>query len=514
MLPDFRLRQRDYLLNIIQAMSSQLDLPALLKLILESSVELLAGQAGLIVLRHDSGKLSPAAAFGLPRETVPLFEPLWLDIPIDAPNAIPDISRRLAMASRATGVPLRQVVALPLSIESRNRGYIFVFRARGAASFTENDNRVLRTFANNAAIAVENAYLYRQVSAERERLNAIIEHSGDGVLIINPFRIIRTWNSTLTNLTGITAEEAIGRPCYDVLNLRTKQGTSLCHTQCPVLHPPANGPLYIEGYHERRDGVKIVFADNYAAQRNEDDEIDQYIGTVRDVTRLHEAEDLKETLLAVISHELKTPVSIIKGYAGTLAREDAHWDPAVLRDGLHVIEEEADKLNKLITNFLEASRLQTGSLKLHITDVDLPDLAAHAINTLKATTAKHRFALNFPPDFPTIPGDYERLTEVLTNLLSNAIKYSPDGGVITVGGKALQKTVHLFVTDEGVGIPAAEQERIFERFHRVDNGLTRQAPGTGLGLFLVKAVTEAHGGSVWVESAPGKGSTFWLELPQ
>ncbi len=514
MLPDFRLRQRDYLLNISQAMNSQLDLPSLLKLILESSVELLAGQAGLIVLRHDSGKLSPAAAFGLSRETVPLFEPLWRDIPRDAPNAIPDISMRLALASRSTGVPLRQVVALPLSIEARNRGYIFVFRARGAASFTENDNQVLRTFADNAAIAVENAYLYRQVSAERERLNAIIEHSGDGVMIINPFRIIRIWNTTLTNLTGITAKEAIGRPCYDVLNLKTKQGAGLCHTQCPILHPPANGPLYIEGYYERRDGVKIVFADNYAPQRDEDDEVDQYIGTLRDVTRLYEAEDLKETLLAVISHELKTPVSIIKGYAGTLAREDAAWEPAVLRDGLLIIEEEADKLNKLITDFLEASRLQTGSLKLHLTNVDLPDLAAHAINALKATTANHHFAPDFPPDFPPVPGDYERLNELLTNLLSNAIKYSPNGGLIRVGGKALQKTVRLYVADEGVGIPATEHDRIFERFHRVDNGLTRQAPGTGLGLFLVKAVAEAHGGSVWVESVPGHGSTFWLELPQ
>ena len=513
MLPDYRLRQRDYLLQISQAMSSQLNLNDLLKLILENAVDLLAGQAGLIVLRQDNGALSPAASFGLPREAVPFFEPLWRDIPANTPEAIPDISLRLALASRATGVPLRQVVALPLSIEAQNRGYIFVFRARGSASFTVNDNQVLRAFANQAAIAVHNAYLYRQVTAERERLHAIIENSGDGVMIINPFRIIKTWNTTLSNLTGVSAAEAIGRPCYDVLNLRNKQGLSVCHSQCPVFNPPANGQLYAEGYYERRDGVKIVFANNYAPQLDENNEASQYIANLRDVTRLREADDLKETLLAVISHELKTPVSIIKGYADTLAREDANWDRQTLRDGLRIIEEEADRLNTLISNFLEASRLQAGTLKLRRSEVYLPELFQRAVNTLQATTTNHRFELHFPPDFPAVSGDYERLTEVVTNLLSNAIKYSPQGGAVTAGGKVLKDTVRVYVKDEGIGIPASEHERIFERFHRVDNGLTRKAPGTGLGLFLVKAVIEAHGGQVWVNSAPGEGSTFWVELP-
>ena len=514
MLPDFRLRQREYLLEISQAMSAQLDLSDLLRLILENSVQLLAGQAGLIVLRLDNGKLVPAARVGLPKETVPLLEPLWKDIPADSIEDIPDISIRLAMASKATGIPLRQVVALPLNVEKNNLGYIFIFRARGSASFTVNDNKVLSTFANHAAIAVHNAYLYRQVYAERERLNNIIENSGDGVMIINPYRIITTWNRTLSNLTGITADEAIGRPCYDMLNLKTKTGTSLCHTKCPILHPPEDGQLYIEGIYERLDGVNIVFADNYSPQTNNEDETNQYIANIRDVTRLREADSLKETLLAVISHELKTPVSIIKGYAGTLAREDANWEPKILQEGLTVIEEEADKLNTLISNFLEASRLQAGNLKLQFTELYLPDMAQRAVNTLRATTNKHQFSLDFPPDFPIISGDYDRIEQVLTNLINNAIKYSSDGGQIKVGGQVQANQVLLSVADEGIGIPVSEQKQIFERFHRVDNGLTRQTPGTGLGLFLVNAVVKAHHGTVWVDSKPGEGSTFWIALPK
>lgn len=514
MLPDFRLRQREYLLEISRAMSARLDLSALLELTLRSAVELLAGQAGLITLRRDDGTFFPHASIGLPLQAVPLFEPLWRDLESEENRgAISDMSLRLALASKAAGVPLRQVVALPLDIGGEAIGHIFIFRTRGAA-FSSNDRQVLSAFADQAAIAVQNARLYQQVSAERERLDAIIENSGDGVMMINPYRIIQTWNKALVNMTGIPAAEAIGRPCYAVLNLRTPQGVSVCHTACPLVHPPADGRLSAEGIHHRADGLAITLSDNYSPQFNEEGKIVQIIANVRDVTRLREADELKQTLLSVISHELKTPVSIIKGYADTLAREDANWDKETLAEGLAAIEEEADRLDQLINNLLEASRLQAGGVKLRLGLVDLADMARSTMDKLQTTTDKHTFALEFPEDFPAIQGDYERLQEVLNNLIGNAIKYSPGGGLIRVGGMVGENnTVRLYVSDKGIGISPGDQERIFERFHRVDNRLTRQTPGTGLGLFLVKAVVEAHNGRVWVESTPGQGSIFWVELP-
>ncbi|NJN92732.1 MAG: PAS domain S-box protein [Anaerolineales bacterium] len=514
MLPDFRLRQREYLLEISRAMSARLDLSAVLELTLRSAVELLAGQAGLITLRRDDNSFFPHASIGLPMQAVPLFEPLWRDLESeDNRDAIPDISLRLALGSKAAGVPLRQVVALPLEIGGETIGHIFIFRARGAA-FSSNDRQVLGAFADQAAIAVQNARLYQQVSAERERLTAIIENSGDGVMIVNPYRIIQTWNKALVNLTGISPEEAIGRPCYDVLNLRTAQGVNVCHTACPLLHPPADGRLYVEGIHRRADGLTLTLANNYSPQFNEEGKITQYVANVRDITRLREAEELKQTLLSVISHELKTPVSIIKGYAGTLAREDANWDKATLAEGLGIIEEEADRLDKLINNLLEASRLQAGGIKLRRGYVELDDLARLIVKKLQTTTTQHTFVVDFPPDFPPIQGDYERLQEVLTNLIGNAIKYSPEGGLIKVGGMVLENNlIRLYISDQGIGISPGDQEQIFDRFYRVDNRLTRQTPGTGLGLFLVKAVVEAHGGRVGVQSSPGQGSTFWIELP-
>ena len=189
MLPDFRLRQREYLLEISRAMSARLDLSSLLELTLKSAVEILAGQAGLITLRRSDGSFIPKASIGLPYRAVPLFEPLWRDLDSEGKRGIPDMSLRLALASRAAGVPMRQVVALPLEIGDDIIGYIFIFRSRGAA-FSSNDRQVLGAFADQTAVAVQNARLYQEVTAERERLNAIIENSGDGVMIINPYRII------------------------------------------------------------------------------------------------------------------------------------------------------------------------------------------------------------------------------------------------------------------------------------------------------------------------------------
>jgi signal transduction histidine kinase len=217
--------------------------------------------------------------------------------------------------------------------------------------------------------------------------------------------------------------------------------------------------------------------------------------------------------VSVVSHELKTPVALIKGYAETLGREDAEWDRETLREGLGVIGEEADHLTHLIDSLLEASRIQAGGLKLQPTDVNLPRLAEKVVDAYRTQTDVHTFDLDFPPDFPAVWGDPERLREVLTNLVSNAVKYSPDGGIVWVGGRIDRTGVTVYVADQGIGIPPEEQARIFERFHRVETGPHRHADGTGLGLYLVKAIVEAHGGRVWVESAPDQGSIFMFTLP-
>jgi PAS domain S-box-containing protein len=520
-MQDYQLRQRDYLLQISRAMTSRLDLPSLLELTIRSAVELLRGQMGLIVLRNRDGVLRVQASYGLPPSLVRFFQPLWADLPgvgeLRDPVSvwrIPDLQMRLGMVATAAGLALSQVVALPLVIQDSLLGAIYIFRIGGGA-FSAGDRALLAAFADQAAIAVRNAELYQQASDERRALSAIIDNSADGVMIVDGAGRVQVFNRALAHMTGWDPDQAIGRPASEVLILNDRQGQPITlPTSPPRRASAAEARIYVEGDVVRRGGPPLTVGVTATPFYDEEGSLVQVILNVVDITRFRQAEELKSTFVSVVSHELKTPVALIKGYAETLSREDAHWDQDTMRDSLSVITEEADRLTHLIDSLLEASRIQAGGLKLEPTDVHLGRLAEKVVEGLRTQTSSHTFELDFPPDLPPVWGDPERLREVLSNLVSNAVKYSPNGGMVWIGGRADQTGVTVYVADQGIGIPPEEQTRIFDRFHRVESGLHRRTEGTGLGLYLVKAIVEAHGGRVWVESAPGRGSIFMFTLPR
>jgi PAS domain S-box-containing protein len=513
---DYKLRQRDYLLEIAKLMTSRLDLDSLLRLILRASAELLAGEVGLIVLKERDGSFRIKASYGIAPEILPYFEPFLAEIQFlkDGSLSLPQLEMRLKVVSLATGIPLRQVIALPLVAEDELLGALYIFRTTSLA-FSEDEHQILAGFADQAAIAVRNARLYQEVLTEKQRLKAIIDHSADGIMILDPEGKIEVFNQAMSRITGIKPEKAIGKYCWDVLRLKDPQGKDLCQKECPFLKSSSTEqPLYIEGEIEREDGRRITVGITYARLTGADGQILSVIASVRDITHLKEAEELKTTLISAISHELKTPVAIIKGYASTLRREDAHWDEKTIKESLAAIEEESDRLSRMIDNILEASRIQAGVLKLEMGDVWIPKIADKVVDYYRRQSPKHRFEVAFPPDFPVILADEERIREVLENLVSNAVKYSPNGGMIWVGGWADKDKVYVYVVDQGIGIAEDEQEKIFERFYRADSPLKRRTKGVGLGLYIVKAIVEAHGGKIWVESKPGKGSKFIFWLPR
>jgi signal transduction histidine kinase len=211
---------------------------------------------------------------------------------------------------------------------------------------------------------------------------------------------------------------------------------------------------------------------------------------------------------------LQTPIAIIKGYASTLAREDAHWDPATLRERLHAIEEEADRLNHLVGNVLYASRIQAGGLTMERSELDLSEMTRSVVRRFHARSPDRKISVRFPAETPLVYADRGRIEEVLLNLLDNAVKYSPRGQDIRVRGQVTDDEVNIGVTDVGQGIPLREQERIFERFQQLDNSTSRRVAGAGLGLYICRAIVEAHGGRIWVHSELGVGSTFSFSLPR
>jgi|APCry1669189070_1035195.scaffolds.fasta_scaffold00006_28 PAS domain S-box-containing protein len=511
--PDNRLRQREYLLQISRAITAQLDLSSVLNLVITYAVEMLAGTSGLIAIYdEESGDvLRIRASSQLPREIWPAFAPL-LDLPMS------DITRRgvavLRDVAADTGLNLRQMIALPLTVRQSAVGVIYAFRAALNVDFSANDRQLLQDFADQAAIAVSNARLYQGVLREKQRLDAMIEQSADGAMIIDSRWRITTFNKAMEHLTGWSHEEAIGRPCAEVLGIHSVQDVNICLTDCPLQRrPPMDTPV-ANGRITSRDGREFYAQSHYAPQRGPGGIFLGAIANVRDVTAQRREAELQNTFISVISHELKTPVSIIKGYASTLARQDATFSQETLREGLMIIEEEADRLARQIQDLLDVSRVAAGNVRLDRSDFSLASLAADVVRGFAAQTeGMFEFELRFPDEMPPVHGDYERLRQVLTNLVSNAVKYSPDGGTIRIGSRAEGDMAIAYVSDQGIGIAPEEQEQIFQRFYRVDNRLRRETQGSGLGLYLARAVIEAHGGTIWVESQLGRGARFLFTLP-
>lgn len=527
-LVDIRILQREYLLAISRALTAELDLHDVLRIILQSSVELVSGRAGLIAL-HDAktDALRVAAVYGIPVNMVDHFAPLLRDLPneLDSTEQETELTRRLQKIALNADMGLTQMVRLPMISGEQAVGVVYVFLAGSAYYLPQDVKMLLRSFAEQAAIAVRNARLYQQVNQEKQRLDAIIEQSADGVMILDPGLRITVFNQALSRMTGRPSTTAIGLQHDDIFQWRSlKTGMDLGEALANGWPLPGAAHLYVEGdlqrpYSEADAPTEqdiISLGITYAPLMDSDGRMTDIIANVRDLTRYREEQSLQKTFISVVSHELKTPVSIIKGYAGTLRRQDANWSPEIVQDSLNVIEEEADNLNDLIDSLLEVSRLQAGTFSLEISDdVFLPEIAANVTRKFSSQAKNHQFILKFDEEFPLVVGDERRLTQVMNNLVSNALKYAPDGGPVVISGQVHPQHVTISVRDQGIGIPEHQQHRIFQKFSRLDNALSRKAEGTGLGLYLSKAIVEAHHGRIWFHNNPdGPGATFTFSLPR
>ncbi|PJF24748.1 MAG: histidine kinase, partial [Phototrophicales bacterium] len=334
-----------------------------------------------------------------------------------------------------------------------------------------------------AAIAVHNAQLYERIDQERRRLAAIVQHSADGVMILDSELRILSFNRALERMTGWKTEDAVGRDLDEVIAWKKIETGDLRRALADGTFKTDNGEtVYVEGDLLRIDGLTLSLGIVYAPLFNADGTLSNIIANVRDISNFRQAQEMQNMFISTVSHELKTPVALIKGYAATLRREDVEWDAETVREYAGVIEEESDRLTSLILNLLTASRLQAdGGIDLQLSDVRLDWLAARAVERFSTSTTIHQFKLNFPPKFPAVEGDEVRLRQVIDNLVGNAIKYSPDGGIIEVGGHCDGDSVTLYVRDPGVGLSERDRERVFERFYRVDGALSRKTQGTGLG---------------------------------
>lgn len=517
MLPDFRVRQRDYLLDIARALAEELNLDKLLEKILNVSVEMLAGQAGFIALKSDTRGWHVRVWHGLPIPLVKYIEPYLSQITEigDQPGQLEltKINQIINELARSGSFGLLNGVGIPLVARGQAIGVIYIFRSY-SGSFSTNDRTILGSFANQAAIAVQNAQLYNQVNQERQRMSALLDTVADGIMILSPNLKIERYNPAFQRMLQVSPESILDQEHSQLIKwTQLPIGITLEDAVAGGWPLTAHAHLYVEG--DLKIGsskMKLPVGITYAPLVSSENVLLNIIATIRDISRFRQAEELKSTFISIISHELKTPLALIKGYVSTLRREDARWDRSIIEESLSVIEEEADRLGSLIENMLDASRLQAGGLSIKRSDVSIPDLINRMAKRFQTQSSVHQIVVDLPEGFPIILADESRLEHVISNLISNAIKYSPKGE-IKISGQIRPDFVIICVSDQGPGIAAEDIPHVFDRFYRAPD-MARNTRGAGLGLFLTRSIVEAHGGQIWVNPETGKGARICFSLPR
>jgi len=403
-------------------------------------------------------------------------------------------------------------IILPLRQGDVTSGMIGILRPPSAGGLGDSEQRILSALASQAAISIGNARQASALAAERQHIESILEHSADGIMTVDPQRRILSFSSGMERLTGYTKDEIIGRFCFEILRIIDDHGVDVCQSNCPVAMG-VEGFASVIGTFEAKHGRHTVVGMSYSLGRAPGGEPEDIVVNVRDIGYVRQIEDIRESILTSVSHQLQTPISIIKAYAGALSRPGAGWSEETIMDKLKAIEEESDRLADLVGKLLYSSRLDSGRVSLNRLQLDLSKEADKVARRFAEFAPSHQLEVDFAEAFPPVLADPGSIDDVLSNLVSNAIKFSPDGGRIIIHGVSSGKEVSVTVSDEGIGIPLQDQQFVFDRFYRVDDVAVRRSQGTGLGLYICKALVEAQGGRIWVESEPGKGARFTFTLP-
>jgi PAS domain S-box-containing protein len=361
-------------------------------------------------------------------------------------------------------------------------------------------------FTASLTRAIERRGLARHIEVQRlelERHAHVLEHVGDGVFVVDRDGVVRFWNLAAERITGIDHRQAVGRPAEEVLGGWREVAPSI--------------PVAGAGRPKRTLARLLPFevdGDEIWLSLCGVDVSDATVYSFQDRTDERAVDKLKDDFVATASHELRTPLSAIYGAAKTLRRADVLGEDGVERL-IGIISSESERLARVIDDILFASHLDSGRLRLASERVDVAALATDVVDSMRPQVEEDvRLELDVPSnDAPVVDVDPTKLRRVLTNLLENAVKYSPEGGSVVLRVDAADGRLRVHVADEGLGIARAEQERIFEKFYRADPQLARGVGGTGLGLYICRELVQRMGGEIEVDSEPGRGSTFTVELP-
>lgn len=415
-----------------------------------------------------------------------------------------------------TGLVTRDLLCVPLLVKGRVIGVLEVMnKSKGALD--ESALRLVTALVPSAAIAIENARLYRAVREERRNLESILYSIADGVYTTDCQRKVTSFSSSAQKATGYPTGAAVGRFCGDVLDCHVTAREERCDTrECMLSQAMRQRRLVIQrgqmrvapgGEEKRLEVLRIA-----APLMNEWGEMQGAVAAFWDVSHQAELERLKADLLAMIFHELRAPLSNLNASVEMLLHSTL--DEKVHREILEIIGSQSARLTRFVQEVLEVARLESHEIKLNLQPLTLGPLVREVVKLFHYPVATHRFEVHVPEGLPFVQGDKDKVETILCNLIGNAMNYSPEGTVITISAEEQTRGVVVTVSDEGVGIPPEGLDRIFDRFYRVEDPSLPKVQGTGLGLYIAKLLVEAHGGDIWVKSKVGVGSRFSFLLPK
>jgi two-component system phosphate regulon sensor histidine kinase PhoR len=501
------------------------ELQSTLRLFVKKVAMILQADKCVIMLYdRESGELrAQSPAFGLSDEEVRTFrvhatqgvtgEAFRTGMPVICDNLLADPR---TLKEFVALLKIRNSLTVPLVIEFKDEnqelverqtiGVLHVFNKRGSGSFDEEDVRLLTVLARSAASVISNAQVYIAVASAKQQLESTFQSMLSGVLVVGTNGQVLLMNSAAKRIFGLPQDSGTGQSVAAVVSNDKVQ--SLISAS-------------LEDAQEKAEEISLftpgerIFQAQTALLRGENTGVTGVVATFNDITELRNVERMKTEFVASVSHELRTPLTSIKGFIRTLLDDaDGYYDRDTQVEFYQIIDQECDRLVRLINDLLNVSRIEAGrALDLNLKPVDLGRLIARVVTSQASYTTRHQLEIEVPADLPTVVADEDKIDQVLTNLINNAIKYSPEGGPVTVSARNARGEVEITVADHGIGIAPEHLDKIFARFHRVEGGDARRAGGTGIGLYLVKHLVEAHSGRIWVKSEMGKGSAFTFTLP-
>jgi len=417
---------------------------------------------------------------------------------------------------------VRNFIAYPLVLERRDDterlvervtvGVFLVLNKRGNSPFTPEDLRLLSVMARQVTAVIADAQVYLQLTEEKEQLQATLQSMGSGVLMIESTGHISLLNPAARLLLDLPQEGTDGAHFQDAIKNEAllkllREATEEGHESGIELEVEQGTE------HEPR-----VYQAQTAFVRGEKAGVPAILGVVvifNDITEIRNVERMKTQFVSTVSHELRTPLTSIKGFISTLLQDtEGYFDNDTRVEFYSIIDNECDRLRRLIDDLLNVSRIESGrALQMNWSMFDTISAIERVMQAQRSYTDRHELILTTNQSPITLLGDADKFDQIMTNLLSNSIKYSPNGGKVSVDVEADAKEIQIKITDEGIGIAAEKIDKVWQKFERVDNRDTRQAGGTGIGLYLVKHLVDRHEGTIELASQLGQGSTFTVRLP-